>query len=137
MLQALRERNGMASVTETLKPVQSSMFLAAGYDDTAWPAAVVVGELGDQPWGPITPPDLNLAGPQTAGIAGKVRVTYVPYHEPIVVSALKPNAKYAATIFDPVTGRTGKKISVRADRSGQRRFDPPAGHMHDWVLVVE
>ena len=108
-----------------------------GYDDSAWPAAVVVGELGDQPWGPITPPDLSLAGPQTAGIAGKVRVTYVPYHEPIVVSALKPNAKYAATIFDPVTGRTGKKIFVRADRSGQRRFDPPAGHAHDWVLLLE
>jgi hypothetical protein len=64
-------------------------------------------------------------------------VTYVPYNEPIVVQSLKPNATYAATIFDPVTGRTAKKVSVRADRQGQRRFDPPLGHAHDWVLVLE
>lgn len=110
---------------------------ARDYDDSAWPAAQVIGQLGDDPWGPITPPDLSLYGPQTAGIADTVRVTYVPYHEPIVAQSLKPNATYTATIFDPVTGRTGKKISVRADRQGQRRFDPPAGHAHDWVLVLE
>lgn len=35
-MQAQDERDGMASATEILKPVQSSMFIAAGYDDTAW-----------------------------------------------------------------------------------------------------
>ena len=109
---------------------------ARGYDDTPWPAARVIGQQGDQPWGKLTGLDMSLHGPQTAGTA-KTRVTYVPYHEPVVVSALKPGAAYAASIFDPVTGRTGKKVAVTADRSGQLRFDPPAGHAHDWVLVVE
>ena len=107
-----------------------------GFDDSAWPAAQVIGQLGDQPWGPITAPDASLFGPQTAG-AAQTRVTYVPYHEPIVVSALQPGASYTASIFDPVTGRTGKKFPVKSDAKGQSRCVPPAGHAHDWVLVLE
>ena len=106
------------------------------FDDSAWPATQVIGQLGDQPWGELTPLDLSLHGPQTAGTAS-TRVTYVPYHEPIVVSALKPGASYTAAIFDPVTGRTGKKFPVKADAQGQARCAPPTGHSHDWVLMVE
>lgn len=108
-----------------------------GYDDTPWPAAQVIGQQGEQPWGAFTATDMSLHGPQTAGIPGAERVTYVPYHEPIVVSALKSGAAYAASIFDPVTGKTGKKSSVTADRAGQLRVEPPAGHAHDWILVLE
>ena len=107
-----------------------------GFDDSAWPAAQVIGQLGDQPWGPFKPFETSLYGPQTTGSAS-TRVTYVPYHEPIVVSALKPGAAYAASIFDPVTGKTGKKFPVKTDAKGQSRFAPPAGHNHDWVLVIE
>ncbi len=107
------------------------------YDDAGWPAAVVLGELGDAPWGPLTPPDLSLHGPQTAGIAGEVRVTYVPFHEPIVVQALPPRTLHLATVFDPVTGRRGTPRRVRSDAEGRLSCPPPAGHAHDWVLVLE
>ncbi len=106
------------------------------FDDSVWPNAQVVGQLGDQPWGPIVPMAATLNGPQTAGSA-QTRVTYVPYHEAIVVSSLKPAATYTASIFDPVTGRTGKKFPVKADAHGQFRCAPPGGGTHDWVLVIE
>ena len=41
---------------------------ARTYDDSAWPAPQILGELGDAPWGPIGTPDLSLHGPQSAGI---------------------------------------------------------------------
>ncbi|MEO6873609.1 MAG: DUF4038 domain-containing protein [Opitutaceae bacterium] len=107
------------------------------FDDTPWPAAQVIGQIGDQPWGALAALDMSLHGPQTAGITGAERVTYVPYHEPIVVSTLKAGAKYRASSFDPVTGKTGKKVGVTADRSGQLKVEPPAGQSHDWVLILE
>ncbi len=106
------------------------------FDDSAWPAAQVIGQLGDQPWGQFTPFDTSFYGPQTAGSA-QTRVTYVPYHEPIVVSGLKSGASYTASIFDPVTGKTGKKFPVKADAKGQSQVAPPAGNKHDWVLALE
>ena len=109
---------------------------ARDYDDTAWPAAQVVGQQGDQPWGQLTGFDMSLHGPQSAGTA-QTRVTYVPYHEPMIASGLTAGGKYTASIFDPVTGKTGRKATVTADRAGKLRVAPPAGHAHDWVLVLE
>lgn len=110
---------------------------ARTFDDTAWPEALVLGNPGDAPWGPITTPDLDLHGPQTAGIPGQVRVTYVPYHEPVVINSLPPRTTQRAMIFDPVTGRSGQPFRVRPDAQGRLRCDPPTGHVHDWVLVIE
>ena len=64
-------------------------------------------------------------------------MTYVPYHEPIVVSALKSGATYSASIFDPVTGKTGKKFPINADAKGQYHCAPAARHSNDWVLLIE
>lgn len=108
-----------------------------GYEAAGWPAAVVVGQLDEAPWGPTVPPDPSLHGPQTAGIPGQVRVTYVPYHEPIVVRELAPKSGHRATIFDPVTGRSGRPSQVRVNAEGRLTCPPPAGHGHDWVLVLE
>ncbi|HND62965.1 MAG TPA: DUF4038 domain-containing protein [Opitutaceae bacterium] len=110
---------------------------ARTYDDSAWPAPQILGELGDAPWGPIGTPDLSLHGPQSAGIPGEVRVTYVPYHAPVRVVALPPKTTHRATYFDPVTGRKSQPKRLRSDAEGRLDVAPPPGHAHDWVLVLE
>ena len=108
-----------------------------GFDDTAWPAALVVGLLGDQPWGPITPQSMDLQGPQSAGIPGETRVIYVPYVEPIVVRDLGAGTRHHALHFDPVSGREKKLGPITADTKGAWNCAAPAGIDHDWVLVLE
>ena len=110
---------------------------ARNFDDSAWPNAVAVGQLGDQPWGPITAPDSNLHGPQTAGIPRSTRVTYVPYAEPVVVRDLAPGAVHRASHFDPVTGKTKDLGKITASKDGSHSFQAPKGIDHDWVLVIE
>lgn len=110
---------------------------ARDYDDSAWPAAVVVGQLGDQPWGPIAEPNLDLHGPQSAGIPGQVHVTYVPYAEPIIARGLEPGASYRASHFDPVTGQTRALGKATADANGIWSCAAPKGIDHDWVLTLE
>jgi hypothetical protein len=106
------------------------------FDDSSWPTAVVVGQFGDQPWGPIGTPDLNLHGPQSAGIPGQTRMTYVPYAAPVVFSALG-GTTYRATHFDPVTGKSKDLGKIKADSEGTWSCPPPKGIDHDWVLVLE
>jgi len=106
------------------------------HDDTAWPAAVVLGELGDLPWGPTTPPDLDLHGPQSAGIPGGTRVTYVPYAEPVVIRGLAAGVKHRVTHFDPITGKSRKLPDLNAAGDGTWTCPPPKGIDHDWVLVI-
>jgi hypothetical protein len=107
------------------------------FDDTAWPVAIVVGQLGDQPWGPINSPDLSLHGPQSAGIPGKLRITYVPYAEPIVMRGLGANTAWRATCFDPPTGKEKKLGRIIAGTDGTGSCPPPAGSDHDWILILE
>lgn len=52
----------------------------------------MLGAAGDHPWGPIRDDAADLHGPQTAGIPGKIRVTYVLHAEPIVIRDLGPEA---------------------------------------------
>lgn len=75
--------------------------------------------------------------PQSAGIAGKVRIIYVPEHEVIEVRGLGPQAKFAASYFDPVSGEHASQGTVQADDRGAWECPPPLGHVHDWVLVLE
>jgi hypothetical protein len=110
---------------------------ARAYDDSAWPAATVVGQLGDQPWGLIGRPDENLHGPQSAGIPGQIRVTYIPYAEPVTLRELAPGSVHLVTHFDPVTGKTKSLGSAKADANGIWSCPPPKGIDHDWVLVLE
>ncbi|MDB6168921.1 MAG: alpha-L-rhamnosidase family protein [Verrucomicrobia bacterium] len=110
---------------------------ARGYDDKAWPGVVVLGRLGDPPWGPIGVPDLSLHGPQSAGIPDKVRVTYVPYSEPVTFRDLGPRTSHRATHFDPVTGKSKSLGTVTAGKEGAWTCPPPKGIDHDWVMVLE
>lgn len=107
------------------------------FDDSGWPAALVVGKLGDQPWGPVTPPDADLNGPQSAGIPAAVRVTYVPHDEPIVLRELGAGAKWRATHLDPATGKEKKLPAVTAKADGTATVAAPKGRDGDWVLVLE
>ena len=108
-----------------------------GFDDSAWPAAQVIGQLGEQPWGPITAPDASLFGPQTAGIPGATRVTYIPYAEPVVARGLAAGSAHRASHFDPVTGKTKSLGKIRAGADGTWSCPPPKGIDHDWVLILE
>ncbi len=110
---------------------------AADFDDSAWPTASVLGQPGDQPWGPVRDGDADFHGPQSAGISGKIRVTYVPYAEPIVQNDLGAGTTWRATHFDPVTGRDKKLARVTAGADGTAHIAAPAGNTHDWVLVLE
>jgi hypothetical protein len=110
---------------------------ARAFDDSAWPTAVVLAQLGDQPWGAIGSPDLNTQGPQSAGIPGQVRVTYVPHAETVVVRDLGPKSKWRVTRFDPATGREKKLAAITSAADGTWSCPPPAGEDHDWILILE
>ncbi len=110
---------------------------ARAYDDTPWPAAVVIAKVGDQPWGDLGSPDLSLQGPQSAGISGQVRVTYVPHAEPVVVRDLGAKATWRVTRFDPASGKEKKLGRITAAADGSWACPPPAGSDHDWILIFE
>ncbi len=111
---------------------------AAGFDEAGWADAAPVGRYGDLPWGRIDPQNLDDAfEPQSTGIPGVVRVTYVPDHKPIVVRSLDKHTAYSARYFDPVDGtKTVVATPVRPSDDGVWECPPPAGQHHDWVLIL-
>jgi len=108
----------------------------AGFDDQAWLNASEVGRFGDAPWGKILA-DSALEGPQSAGIPGKVRITWVPRNETILLKHLEPGQTWFASHFDPVTGECKQLGEFQADNSGSWSCHPPEGTHHDWVLILE
>jgi len=110
----------------------------ASFDDALWTAAAIIGRYGDAPWGRIGPlNDDEVFAPQSTGIPGVVRIIYVPESEPIVVRQLDRSGAYAATWFDPESGAKMALPAVQADDAGLWKCSPPAGHDHDWVLILE
>jgi hypothetical protein len=103
----------------------------------AWTNAIIAARYGEGPWGDIDGQDGGLNGPQSAGIAGGVRLIYVPRAEPVEVRNLGPRASFAARWFDPVTGATAHLGEIRSDENGCWTCPPPAGLSHDWVLILE
>ncbi|MBI3853546.1 MAG: DUF4038 domain-containing protein [Verrucomicrobia bacterium] len=103
--------------------------------------------LAQYPWHQFTPhPEwaaftnqskADLYVPQAAGIPDRVRIIWVPRSEPILVRNLGTRASWKAAHFDPVTGERKELGEVRADETGQWRCEPPTGHDHDWVLILE
>ena len=79
----------------------------------------------------------DIHGPQSAGIPGGVRMTYVPESEPILVHDLEAGTEYRAAYFDPVTGARNELGLLRADNAGAWSCPPPPGLDHDWVVVIE
>ncbi|MBP9912855.1 MAG: DUF4038 domain-containing protein [Opitutaceae bacterium] len=118
-------------------PAKIGGWEARAFDDSAWPVATVLGQAGDQPWGPVIAPVADIHGPQSAGIPGQVRVTYVPHAEPIVVRELGAGTAHRATYFDPVTGKKKELGAIKAKTDGTWSCPPPAGSDHDWVLVLQ
>ena len=109
---------------------------APGVYDATSEKAMVVMPYGQGPWGRIDSKADGAIGPQSTGIAGVVRLTYIAEPQPIVVQHLEPHAEYSATIFDPITGASTEPSSVRTDASGNWKCAPPGGHDHDWVLIL-
>jgi hypothetical protein len=108
------------------------------FDDAGWNNAMVIGQSGDEPWGKLDPlSNDDIYAPQCAGIPGVVRIIYAPQPDSIVVRNLVGHGAYAASIFDPVTGKTSGTNTIEADGNSLWRCSPPPGHDHDWVLVLE
>jgi Protein of unknown function (DUF4038)/Domain of unknown function (DUF5060) len=116
---------------------QPADWTSLAFDESTWTNALVLGSAGDDPWGKFDP--LNNEGvyaPQSAGIPGVVRVTYVPQPDTVIVRDLAADSPYSASIFDPVCGTTSAAIPLAADAEGRWTCPPPAGCDHDWVLVI-
>lgn len=108
-----------------------------GFDDAAWAKAAIAAHYGDAPWGDIDHVHQAEAfGPQSTGIPGGVRISYVPDPRPIVERGLDADARYQRTLFDPVTGLRSEPDSIRCDAAGTLRVEPPQGCTHDWVLIL-
>ena len=107
-----------------------------GFDDSAWPAAQVLGRHGDPPWGRIEGRD-EFEVPYAAGIPGAVRIIYVPQRQPVTVRELEPAVRHAARWFDPVSGDESDLGVVVPDAQGTWTCFPPAVDQPDWVLVLE
>jgi hypothetical protein len=106
-----------------------------GFDDAAWPAALVTARYGEGPWG-VLDQEEPLFAPQACGIGNRLRVVYVLASRAVVVRDLRPNATYQGTVFDPVTGERTPPAPLRTGAGGEVRLEPPA-HGHDWVLLLE
>ncbi len=110
----------------------------AGYDDSAWQPVRVVADYGGKPWGQLDQPNRNdVYGPQSAGVATGVRITYVPEPGAVKLHHLDPRARYAAALFDPVAGTREPLAPVQADADGTHLVASPTTHDHDWVIVLE
>jgi hypothetical protein len=75
--------------------------------------------------------------PQATGLPGSLRIIYVPERKATEVRNLEPKGKYAASYFDPVSGRKGSLGLVQPDNQGAWRCQPPLKEDQDWVLVLE
>ena len=106
-------------------------------DDSGWNNAVSVGHHGSKPWGKISSPDLSLHGPQSAGIPGRERLTYVPYAEPVRLHGLPPGRTIRPIMVNPATGAERKLDAQTADPSGSIVCAPPPQHVHDWIVLLQ
>ena len=74
--------------------------------------------------------------PFAAGIAGEVRIIFIPVRYLITVREIEPDAAYRAYYFDPRYGREQDAGEVVPDEQGT--WQPPRPPIiQDWVLVLE
>ncbi len=73
---------------------------------------------------------------QACGIGDRLRVCYVPDSRTVVLRALRPQATYRVTLFDPLTGQRQPGGEITAGTDGQWNCKPPP-HGHDWVVLLE
>jgi hypothetical protein len=110
-------------------------------DQQNWTKALVETPYGGGPWGRVAGPDISSPegayGPQSTGIPGVVRLTYVPENLGVVLHDLGANRSYSAAYFDPVSGETTQKGLMRSDAAGALSCVSPPGCDHDWVVILE
>ncbi len=109
----------------------------ASTDKAKWSKAIGLGPYGMPPWGRIDREDNSAFAPQSTGIPGVVRITYVPDPEPIILRDLPASVAYSATSFDPVTGAATPLPPIHRDLTGRAICAPPQGIDHDWVVVLK
>lgn len=106
------------------------------YDDSRWSPAQTIASYGGPPWDKIGGQS-EFDGPQAAGIAGSVRIVWVPRSEPILVRNLGSRAAWTATYFDPVNGGKTVLPPIHAGDDGSWTCSSPVGQDHDWILILE
>lgn len=75
--------------------------------------------------------------PCAAGIAGELRLIYVPaYQWRVTVKALETDRKYRAILFDPTNGRELPLGEVSGDEQGNWTT-PVLPKFQDWLVVLE
>jgi hypothetical protein len=116
---------------------ESAGWNSTSFDDSAWTNAMMAARYSGGPWGKIDGPNDDTFAPQSAGIAGVVRVIYAPRADPLEIRQLGPNFPYNAKYFDPVSGVTTRLGEIRSDTDGLWNCPPPSGLNHDWVLILE
>jgi hypothetical protein len=110
----------------------------AVFDDSAWPRAAAVANYGDGPWSRLDAGAVDpVLGPQSTGILGRLRITYIPDPAPVQLLSLPPKSIIGPSWFDPVTGATKSLPPIHADAAGKALCSPPGGCDHDWVLVLK
>ena len=87
------------------------------FADGDWSAAAVLAPFGGGPWGGSIGAVSEFEVPYTAGIPGKLRITYTPLPRSVKVRDLAPGHDYVASTFDPVSGERGTGCdSLRCNR---------------------
>jgi hypothetical protein len=107
----------------------------ANFDDAGWQKARVAAHYGEGPWGKFSESSDGAFVPYATGIAGEVRMVYVPQARPVQIKQLEPDARYTAFYFDPVTGDRKDAPAYARDADGSWRVAPPEWS-HDWLLVM-
>jgi hypothetical protein len=120
---------------KTAKPQAAGAWTQVDFDDAAWAGAKAVARYGQVPWGDFSLNDTAFA-PLAAGIAGQVRVIYLPHPTPVRVVGLERAVQWQAEHFDPVTGQTADLGRAVPDANGTFRMAPPPAASEDWVLVL-
>ena len=87
-------------------------------------------------WADDVTPAVAKTVPLAAGIGRELRIVYAPLPHPVRLKQLDPNASYAVTAFDPVTGQQTPLAAIRTDNRGNWRSPLPRGD-HDWVCVLQ
>ena len=115
--------------------VESEGWRSLDFDEAGWSPSLVTASFGAPPWGSAGVED-PLFAPQACGIGDRLRAVYVLVARPIVVRALRPDAEYRLTFFDPVIGRRAQGGVIHTDAQGKWHGSPPASG-HDYVVLLE
>ncbi|HEV3257336.1 MAG TPA: DUF4038 domain-containing protein [Gemmataceae bacterium] len=110
---------------------------AIDFDEKDWPHARRAARYGDPPWGSISVSQGEFIVPYAAGIPKRVRIIYLPTTAPVTVHHLERGRTYAASYFDPVSGKRTALGTASADGKGSWTPPAPPSPEHDWVLVLE